>query len=241
MNILENIVKRVLDKGTVEQKIKLNDSVYKIQIKSEDISKIDFYAGSFLRLAVGVGKEATSLRDKMRSYTIWDIDKTNRTLDLAIATHGKGIGTKWVENCEIGDIIFFKLKKGKFLTDSSADSYLMIGDLSSLSHYYIIKRDLPKEKQIESIIYSQDINDFFVDVDGANPFECFEMEQNPYDKIIGKLQTIVPKLKGKSIVYLAGDSRICVALNKYFRKELNWDAKRIKTKPFWNPDKTGLE
>ncbi len=43
------------------------------------------------------------------------------------------------------------------------------------------------------------------------------------------------------MVYIAGDSRVCVALNHYFRKELHWDSKQIKTKPFWNPEKTGLE
>nr|WP_197482116.1 SIP domain-containing protein [Polaribacter atrinae] len=48
-------------------------------------------------------------------------------------------------------------------------------------------------------------------------------------------------MKGIKMVYIAGDSRVCIALNQYFRKELNWNTKQIKTKPFWNPDKKGLE
>ncbi|WP_368855182.1 hypothetical protein [Polaribacter sp. 20A6] len=43
------------------------------------------------------------------------------------------------------------------------------------------------------------------------------------------------------MVYIAGDSRVYVALNHHFRNELNWSTKQIKTKPFWNPDKKGLE
>jgi NADPH-dependent ferric siderophore reductase len=48
-------------------------------------------------------------------------------------------------------------------------------------------------------------------------------------------------MKGKQMVYIAGDSRVCVALNYYFKNYLNWNTKQIKTKPFWNPEKKGLE
>jgi len=48
-------------------------------------------------------------------------------------------------------------------------------------------------------------------------------------------------MKGYKMVYIAGGGRICVVLNIYFRNELNWDSKRIKTKPFWNLEKKGLE
>jgi NADPH-dependent ferric siderophore reductase len=51
----------------------------------------------------------------------------------------------------------------------------------------------------------------------------------------------LPKLTGRRMVYIGGDSRICVSLTHYFRKELQWEARQIKTKPFWNPDKKGLE
>lgn len=67
------------------------------------------------------------------------------------------------------------------------------------------------------------------------------MEQNDTEKIIAKIAELIPNLKGKKMVYIAGDSRVCVALNQYFRKELHWDGKLIKTKPFWNPGKKGLE
>lgn len=51
---------------------------------------------------------------------------------------------------------------------------------------------------------------------------------------------IVPKMTGRKIAYVGGDSRVCIALNQYFRRELNWATKQIKTKPFCNSDKKGL-
>ncbi|WP_340154413.1 SIP domain-containing protein [uncultured Winogradskyella sp.] len=241
MGIAETIMKKVLDKGIITQKTKLSDSAYKIRIKSDSINTVNFIAGHFLRLGVGIGKNDIPMKDKVRSYSVWDIDRNHKTMDLAIATHGNGIGTKWVENCKPQDTIHFKWKKGKFTIDQSADSYLMIGDLSALSHLYIINRNLPKEKHVEGIIYSQNINELFTDVDGTKPFQFYQMQQNPHNEIIDKLQGLINKMQGRKMVYIAGDSRTCIALNNYFRKNLNWKTEQIKTKPFWNPNKKGLE
>ncbi|WP_324027416.1 SIP domain-containing protein [Maribacter sp. BPC-D8] len=241
MGIVESIIKKVLEKGTIIEKTKLSDSVYKIRIQSDGIGNYDFEPGHFLRLGVGIGKDDISLKDKVRSYSAWDINKEKNTLDIAIATHSQGIGAQWVETCGPNDTVYFKWKKGKFLVDDSANSYLMIGDLSALSHLYIINRNLADNKQIKSVVYSQDSIDFFADVDGANPFDFHVMSENPSTEIIQKLNSIIPEMKGDTIVYIAGDSRVCIALTNYFRKELNWSTKQIKTKPFWNPDKKGLE
>lgn len=117
----------------------------------------------------------------------------------------------------------------------------MIGDLSALSHLYMINRNLSKDKQVSSLIYSENINDLYVDINGENPFDFYEIKTNNSDEIISKIQAIIPKLKGDKMVYIAGDSRICIKLNHYFKNELNWNTKQIKIKPFWNPDKKGLE
>jgi NADPH-dependent ferric siderophore reductase len=241
MGLMETIIKKVLEKGIIIEKTKLSGSVYKIRIQSDGIADYDFVPGHFLRLGVGIDQDDISLKDKVRSYSVWDIDKEKNTLDIAIATHSQGIGAKWVETCKPNDTVYFKWKKGKFLVDDSADSYLMIGDLSALSHLYIINRNLPDNKQVKSLIYSQQSEDFFADVDGLKPFDFHVMSENPSTEIIQKLNSIIPEMKGDSMVYIAGDSRVCIALTNYFRKELNWSTKRIKTKPFWNPDKKGLE
>ncbi|GAA4233196.1 hypothetical protein GCM10022291_09640 [Postechiella marina] len=242
MGLIENVLKKVvLDEATILKKIKLSESVFKIQLKSESIKKAEFTPGCFLRLGIGIGDGSISFKDKVRSYSVWNINKKEGRLDIAIATESNGVGAQWVANCKVGDVVYFKWKKGNFLIDKTADSYLMIGDLSALSHLYILNRNLPEAKQVESIIYTKNKNDLFEDVDGAKPFNFYSLEQNPIIAIIKLIKEIIPKMKGRKMVYLAGDSRVCVALNQYFRKELNWNTKQIKTKPFWNPDKKGLE
>lgn len=194
-----------------------------------------------MRVGVGVGVENISFSDKARTYSVWDIDNTKGTLDLAIATHSNGVGTDWIKKCETGNEVPFVWKKGNFVLDNNANSYLFIGDLSALSHLYIINRNLAKDKKVESILYSHNQNGFFADIDGSTPFHFYEMHQNPYNEIIRRVKEIVPNMTGRKMVYIGGDSRICVGLNQFFKRELNWDTKQIKTKPFWNPDKKGLE
>jgi len=241
MGIVESIIKKVLEKGTIIENTKLSESVYKIRIQSEDIASYDFVPGHFIRLGVGIGQDEISMKDKVRSYSVWDIDKEKNTIDLAIATHSQGIGAKWVESCKPNDTVYFKWKKGKFLIDTNADSYLLIGDISALSHLYIINRNLPNTKQVKSFVYSQSNEDFFKDISENKPFDFHVLNENPSVEIIQKLNSIVPEMKCNKMVYIAGDSRVCIALTNYFRKELNWSAKQIKTKPFWNPEKKGLE
>lgn len=242
MSLVENLLKKmVLEKAIIDKKEKISNIVYKVRIKSEGIKKQDFQPGYFIRLGIGIGNDELSMKDKVRSYSVWDINKTEGYLDLAISTESHGIGSQWVENCKVGETVYFKWKKGHFLLDNSADSYLMIGDLSALSHLYIINRNLPKSKQVESLIYSQDSNNFFEDINGKKLFKFYQLEENDIDKIFTIVEELVAKMKGNKMVYIAGDSRICVDLNHYFRKILHWNSKQIKIKPFWNPEKKGLE
>ncbi len=242
MGILENFLKTViLDQAIITEKVKLSSEAFKIRLQSESIHKMNFIPGSFLRMAVGIGKEEGSIKDKVRSYSIWGIDLSAGYLDVAIATHSKGIGTQWVKECQWGDMVYFKMKKGNFLSVDDADSYLMIGDLSALSHLYMINRNIGEKKQIASVLYSQQKSELFPDIDGNTPFDFYEFPENPINEIIAKIKEIAPTLKGKKMAYIAGDSRLCVAVNQFLRKELNWEAKQIKTKLFWNREKKGLE
>lgn len=241
MGIVDKLIKRFLHQGIIVSKAKISASAYHIQISSESIKSVDFTPGYFLRLGVGIDNKDASIKDKVRSYSVWNIDKINGTLDLAIATHSNGIGAKWVENCTVGMKVSFTWKTGKFIQDNSSDSYLMIGDLSALSHLYIINRHLPKEKQVESVLYNESVEELYEDLDGETPFSFFQMAPNPVDNIKQKIVEILPSMRGTKMIYIAGDSRLCIALSQYFRNELNWNTKQLKIKPFWNPDKKGLE
>lgn len=240
MGLLDTIVSRVSHKGHIIHKAQLSAHAYHLRIQSDNFASAEYVPGYFLRIFCGYGKDV-SLGDKVRSYSVWKFDRENRTVDLAICTHSDGPGTQWGKECQTGDTVYFTWHKGKFTVDASADGYLLIGDLSALAHLYEINRNLPAGKPRHGIIYSEKETDFFADIDGQWPFTLHVLPQNPAEALIQEIKNVQPQLMSKSMVYIGGDSRVCVTLNTYFKKELDWETRQIKNKPFWNPEKKGLE
>lgn len=241
MGFVKNILKNLFKENKIILKQRISESAYRIRVEGDNIKTADFFPGHFLRVGIGLDDNEISIKDSVRSYSVWDIDKVNGTMDIAIATRSNGSGTKWVKNCKVGDVLNYNWKKGNFVLDESADSYLFIGDLSALSHLYVINRNLPKNKQIESIIYSQHFDELYEDINETKPFNFYEMDENPLDEVIEMVKITLPKMKGKKLIYIGGDSRICIGLNKYFKAEQSIHGEQIKIKPFWNPLKKGLE
>ena len=240
MGLIENIITSVFKKGIVIHKSRISKTVYHIRIQSDSLKNIGYVPGDFLRVFVGKGKTDLSIKEKIRSYSVWSLDSQKCELDMAVTTLGNGPGAQWAIECNEGDITYFLWHRGKFKIDSSADDYVFIGDLSALSTLYEFNRNLIG-KMIYIIIYSQDRDDFFVDIDGKAPFAFNYLPDNPSAEIVVKLKHLQPKLKEHTIIYVAGDSRVCVAVTQFLRREWNWDSRRIKAKPYWNPEKTGLE
>lgn len=240
MGVLEDIVGLIFKKGIVVYKSQLSKTVYHIRIQSDILKTIEYRPGDFLRILVGEGKSELSFREKVRSYSVWNLDKEKCEIDLAVTIHGKGPGAQWAKDCQEGDGIKFIWHKGKYNIDSSADDYVFIGDLSALSTFYEFNRSLIG-KNIYDIIYSQHTYDVFADVDGKEPFGFCYLPNNPSAQILKKLETLKDKLATNTNVYVAGDSRVCVAVSQFLRKEWKLNSRQIKAKPYWNPEKTGLE
>lgn len=240
MGVIENIITSVFKQGIVVHKSQLSKTVYHIRIQSASFKNIEYAPGDFLRVFVGKGKTEFSIKGKIRSYSVWHFDREKCELDMAVTTLGKGPGAKWAIDCKVGDITYFIWHKGKFKIDSSADDYVLIGDLSALTTLYDFNRRL-SGKKVYPIIYSHDKDDFFCDIDGKEPFKFNCVPQNSFAEVRIKLKFLKLKLKPNTHVYVAGDSRICVAVTQFLRKEWNWNSRRIKAKPYWNPEKTGLE
>lgn len=241
MGILTNLIAGFLDKATISYKQQLNPSTYHIQLHSEDFKKSNYIPGYFVRVFVGRGKDL-AFKDNLRSYSAWKLNKLNGTLELAVCTHGSGPGAVWAEESKVGDEVSFTWKKSNLVVDNSAKNYVFIGDSSALGHLYEVHRNLAKGKVIRSLIYDETKEKLFADLDGSKPFDFHEISSpDTSATLLNLLPDILKGLSLDTIIYVGGDSRVCVALRNHFRKELKWESRQIKTKPFWNPTKTGLE
>lgn len=233
--MIEKLLKVVLNEGVLVAKKQIASDVFQLSIRSSSIQKMRYICGQHIRVYVGEKSKASG-KDNIRTYSIWKMEKEDNMIHIAACTHTNGTGSIWVKTVEVGEKVFFSKPKGKFTIDHSFDSYCFIGDNSALGHLYELHRDL-ENKEVKGIIYSNSLDELFKDIDDKKPFDFFEFGENPFDEIC---KLIDKNPDDKSVVYIGGDGRLCVALNKYLIQK-GWSRKNIKVKPFWMPNKKGLE
>jgi NADPH-dependent ferric siderophore reductase len=239
MGLLVKLIENFVSKATIRDKKQIAPHVFHIQIEGKALQQ-EHPLGYTLRILVGKDKDL-GFDDNIRSYSTWRVNKERGVVDMAICTHGNGSGSQWARDCHVGDKMAFIWQKTNAVLDESAEAYLFIGDLSALGHLYALNRVVPTSKKISSFIYGADKEDFFSDINGTTPFAFHEIKNDPSAEIIKSLPRLISGLPENTSVYIMGDSRVCVQLTNYFRKDLNWNSRRIKAKPFWNPLKKGLE
>ena len=240
MGIIAKLISSILNKAKISYKAQITPDAYHIQLKGVTIQQADFIPGNFLRVFVGKNKDL-AFKDNIRSYSVWKLDKIEETLDLVVCVHSNGPGSAWAMNCAVGDEVAFGWHRSSLAVDNAANNHLFIGDSSALGHLYEMNRSLSNGSRVQSIIYSPHKENLFEDIDNTQPFEFYDFAGNAGDHILKKIPDLIRDFSPNSMVYVAGDSRVCIQVHNYFRKELKWDARRIKAKPFWNPLKKGLE
>lgn len=243
-------------KGVVILKEKIASHTYHLRVQGDDIKAIDYTPGMHMKVVVGFDNE-DSKNIKLRSYSIWDFNSDEGTIDIAVCTHSGGLGTKWIEQAEEGDDFYFFLKK-TITVDNSANNYFFIGDISTLGHFYKIRRALSTDKKVFSFMYGSE-PDFFPDIDGSKPFDFYPLPSDKHlpapiefleEKITASLNELhrlqsndkrEPTNGSYSIAYIGGDARVCAELTNFFIRKLGWHPEQIKMKSFWNPDKVREE
>lgn len=225
----------IIQSGTVLENTQIAAHTFHLKIQSNDFAQVH-YTGGFT-LDVFLGNPFTEASCEDRKYSIWKYEPIYRIADLAICTRSNGKGAKWIQKLHKGDRIFFKPPRGKLLADNSAASYLLIGDISSLSHLYEINRNLTVSKNVFSFIYAQQASDFFNDIDKSSPFSYHVVNPIQTDLVLEKIIQLLPADLDNTIAYIFGHPGICIGLHNYLKAERNMPLQNLRTKPFWKTDR----
>lgn len=238
MGILETLTTKIAQKSHLKTKVQIAAHTYHLQLSLEKPLK-NYVPEKQLKVFVGMGAKS-NMSDFGRTYSVWNYNEEQLTIDIAACTFSDGPGAKWVADVQIGDLIYFSGPEGKFTLENTAENYLFLGDISTLGHLYEIARNLQPSQRYESWIYGSSSTDFFPDSFADIQFDFHTLEENNLTALQSFCKTLGWDAE-KSLVYIGGESNFCIAMNKFFKTELQWPTKRIKNKPFWNPDKKGLE
>jgi NADPH-dependent ferric siderophore reductase len=240
MNIIEIAAKKLLRQATIIHKMQIARNVYHIRLQSRSFKNVSYRPGYFLRVFCGKGEDIAR-RDKARCYSVWNFNRADRTIDIAVVTHSGGPGANWAKLCQTGDMVYFDWFKSDLTIDHTGDHYLLLGDLTTLAHFYEINRNVPPDKNVDSLIYVENENDLFQDINGQTPLNFLQLSANPTDVIIEKLSAFLSQQGGKRIAYIGGDIRICQSVQRYFQQECQKAKGQIRIKPFWGPAMRALK
>jgi len=239
MGILNSIIDIISNKGTVIYKHQITPKTWHIKLKINSTDFKNYIPGQHLRVSVGRHNNA-ALSDMVRTYSVWNYDELQQTIDLAVCTFSDGWGARWANELTVGNIVLYSGPQGKFTIDTSAQNYLLLGDVSALSHLYELRRHAGINKNITGIIYADSKDHIFPDLYNTPPFGYLQKEANILETAITEVAwNNMPR--ENTLVYIAGETAFCTGLNNYFCKVQGWPAKQIRTKPFWHPDKKGLQ
>jgi NADPH-dependent ferric siderophore reductase len=241
MGILNSIIDLVSKRATIIFKQQITSKTWHIRLKVNSADFKDYVPGEHLRILVGRHNNS-SISDMVRTYSVWNYDELQQTVDLAVCTFSGGSGARWAIEANVGDTVLYGGPKGKFTIDTSVQNYLFLGDVSALSHLYELRRNAGINKNITGIVYADSPEYIFPDISlcRTTPFGYLKNDANLLKSVIAEIAWNNIS-KENTIVYIAGETAFCTALNDYFRKVLGWHPKQIKTKPFWHLDKKGLQ
>jgi NADPH-dependent ferric siderophore reductase len=239
MEIIDKLAKSMATRAMVIGKTKAAEHTYRLTIQPHGVQPFAYRPQDFLRILVGDDPKV-SLRDRVRSYSIWNFDARTQSLDLAVCTFSDGPGAHWIKNVQEGDDVYFMKHASNLVIHQDDADAVMIGDISALGHLYGLRRFFRYRERVTGLIFGRDQADFFPDIDGATPFRFIAGGPHQDQSIISAVEAALPRHAGKKAVYVAGDGEMCALLYKHL-KNAGWSGKQLKVKPFWMRGKRGLE
>lgn len=232
---MDNRKELTIQSGIVLENKQIAEHTFHLKIQSDDFAKMQYVAGFTVDVFLGNPFYDNLCED--RKYSFWNYEPVYHVADFAICTFSNGKGAEWIQKLQQGDSIYFKQPRGKLLADNSAENYLLIGDITSLSNLYEINRNLAISKNIVSFIYAEQETDFFSDIDNSFPFNLYIITPTQTDNIVNKIICNLPENLDDTIAYIFGHPEVCIALHNYLKHDRNFSLQNLRTKPFWKTDR----
>ncbi|MCP1996079.1 FAD-binding oxidoreductase [Flavobacterium sp. HSC-61S13] len=220
--------------GVILQKRQIALHTYHIKIQSAYFSRIKYQAG--LAIEVFLSNPYYDSGSVARTYSFWNYEPVYNTVDLAINTFSNGRGSRWVKSVQLGDVIFFKPPSAQIPLDETADEYLLIGDVTALSHLYEIHRAIAVSKRVSSLVFSANSADFFADIDNSFPLTSIIVNSLKPELIVEHIPQCFSQQTPNAIAYIFGDSKTTSLLENYLKQHPSFNLRKIHVQNFWGKE-----
>lgn len=232
MEFLNSLAKHLMQQATLTAVQRVAAHTYHLTLAGPALTDWAYQPGQTLNVFFGLNAagEAASLRK--RTYSVWDYDAATASLELAVCTFSDGPGARWAAHCRPGDSIHFYGPGGKFLLDPSAAAHAFLGDISCLSHFYSLRRQVPAGVPVVSVIHARHADDCFPDLDGSFPLNFLVADTLTAAQYLAAAEQDLRNTP-QALIYWGGPQATCVAGHRLLQRDWQWPGHLLKTKPFW--------
>jgi NADPH-dependent ferric siderophore reductase len=234
MSLFNALARQVMQPATIVAVQRIAAHTYRLSLRGPALAGWAYVPGQTLNVFFGLGARAETASLRKRTYSIWGYDAAAGQLELAVCTFSNGPGARWAAECRPGDVVHFYGPGGKFLLDPTAPAYALLGDISCLAHFYELRRHLPAQVPLTSVIHARHADDCFADVDGSWPLHFVVADTLSAAQYLTAAQEQGLVLSSpRALVYWGGPQATCVAGHRLLQHNHHWPASLLKTKPFW--------
>lgn len=231
--------------GEIEQ---LTPTMRRIRFTGPRLRGLTWTPGQHVRLQVA-GLLDSVLRlhphDALRTYSIYDADPDAGTLDIVMCHHGYDRDAvtparRWAAAASLGDHVDFTRPQGNFVVRQDASYHVFAGDETASVAFAAMLRSLQPGAQVYGVVEAATEADHL-----PLPRPVTRLERG--DASAANSPVLADALRNLALpdhpgfAYLAGEARTIQTLRKILINERGWDRRRIRTKPFWTPGRTGME
>jgi NADPH-dependent ferric siderophore reductase len=231
MSIFTSLARQVTQQATILRAERIAAHAYRITLTGAVFQNWTYTPGQTLNVFFGLAATDASLRK--RTYSVWGYNPERHELELAVCTFSDGPGARWAAQCQPDDTVHFYGPGGKFLLDSTAPAHVFLGDVSCLSHFYSLRRQLPPEVPVISVIHARHGEDVFADLDGRLPLHVEVADSFSAAQYLQAAEAQGLRHLPHAQVYWGGYASTCVAGHRLLQHEWHWPTACLKAKPFW--------
>lgn len=169
-----------------------------------------------------------------RSYTIrqFDAESKQLVLDFVINRH-QGPATDWAKQAKVGDYLGIAGPGERKLTNFNADSYLMIGDLTSVNAVNGYAKFIAASAELTAIVTVPTREDI-IDMDAGSHLQVhWYVEDEMTESLVDFTQTLITDIAKDSQVFIGLEASELRGIKNLLLKELGYDRLNIHATGYW--------
>lgn len=169
-----------------------------------------------------------------RSYTIREFDdiKKQLVIDFVIDRH-RGPATDWAAQAKIGDYLGIAGPGVRKLTDFTADSYLLIGDITAVNAVNGYAKFIPANAELRALI-TVPTRDDIIEMDGAEHLKItWRIEDENPTEIAESVRRIAVDMSRDSQIFIGLEARELRAVKSMLLEELEFNRLHIHATGYW--------